>query len=336
VHGLCKLSLTPPELAFLKSMPFMKTDYLEFLRLFKLNPDFVHIYEKDGQLEIEAEGPALYTMPFEIYLLEIVQELYTSDVHRDIDFTEAVHNLDDKIKVIQDYVSKGGTFKFTDFGGRRRFNKQWHYKVVSILNAQLGPKCFTGTSNLKLAHVLDIPSIGTQAHEVYQLAQALTRIEDSQKYMLQAWASEYRGALDTALTDTLGVDKFIKDLDLYFAKLYNCYRHDSGDPYIWGDKIINHLLSMGINTKAKTLVFSDGLTVHSAIALAEYFKGRVNVSFGIGTHLTNDMGPGVQPLQNVMKMTTCNGKPVAKISDTLGKTMCEDDEYIRYLKKVIA
>jgi len=158
-------------------------------------------------------------------------------------------------------------------------------------------------------------------------------LRNSQKRMLQAWVDEYRGDLGYALTDTLGVDAFLRDFDLYFAKLYDGVRHDSGDPYEWGEKIIHHYESLKIDPRTKQLIFSDGLTMKKALDLFTHFEGKAKLSFGIGTHLTNDF-PGVEPLNIVMKLTEVNGKPVAKISDSPGKGMCKDEQYLAYLKTV--
>jgi nicotinate phosphoribosyltransferase len=190
---------------------------------------------------------------------------------------------------------------------------------------------FVGTSNVWAAKNLGIKPIGTMAHEYIMAGQALTRVADSQKYMLQKWADEYRGHLGIALSDTLGFDAFRLDFDAYFAKLYDGCRHDSGDPVEWGNELIKHYTKMGIYAPVKTAVFSDGLDVDKMIELAINFSGRINTSFGIGTNLVNDCGP--DPLQLVMKMTYCNGQPVAKVSDSPGKGMCEDEDYLRYLKQ---
>ena len=172
------------------------------------------------------------------------------------------------------------------------------------------------------------------AHEWIQAGQNVgVRLADSQKRMLQAWVDEYRGDLGIALTDTLGVDAFISDFDKYFASLYDGVRHDSGDPFEWGEKMLVHYKHLGIDPMTKTFVFSDGLTFPRAMEILNYFRAKVNVTFGIGTNLTNDF-ENVEPLQIVMKMTKCNGSPVAKISDSPGKGMCHDEEYLSYLKKV--
>ena len=146
------------------------------------------------------------------------------------------------------------------------------------------------------------------------------------------WAREYRGDLGIALSDVCGMDAFLRDFDLFFCKLFDGVRHDSGDPFEWGEKLIAHYQKMRIDPRSKTMVFSDSLNVPLAIRLFEYFRGRMHTAFGIGTNLTNDVG--FDPLQIVIKMTRCNGQPVAKISDEPSKTMDYDPSYVAYLREV--
>ena len=143
---------------------------------------------------------------------------------------------------------------------------------------------------------------------------------------------EYRGDLGIALSDVVGMDAFLRDFDKLFCKAYDGARHDSGDPVEWGEKLIAHYKTMGIDPAAKSAVFSDSLDVPKAAALAQHFQGRIRTSFGIGTHLTNDLG--FEPLSIVVKMTSCNSRPVAKLSDSPGKTMCRDEAYLAYLRGV--
>lgn len=171
------------------------------------------------------------------------------------------------------------------------------------------------------------------AHEFLQAFQALdVRLRDFQKAALETWVQEYRGDLGIALTDVVGMDAFLRDFDLYFAKLFDGLRHDSGDPYEWGDKAYAHYRKLKIDTKTKMLTFSDGLNLPKAWELHQYFKDRFQVSFGIGTNLTNDMGQ--KPLNIVLKLVECNGQSVAKISDSPGKTMTDNDTFLAYLRQV--
>jgi nicotinate phosphoribosyltransferase len=204
--------------------------------------------------------------------------------------------------------------------------------VVGTLK-RVVPMYFKGTSNVLLAKELELVPIGTMAHEYLQTYQALgVRLRDFQKAALEGWVQEYRGDLGVALTDVVGMDAFLADFDLYFAKLFDGLRHDSGDPVVWGEKALAHYTKLRIDAHTKRLVFSDGLDLQTAIRLYRTFADRTQTGFGIGTNLTNDVG--FTPLNIVMKLTGCNGQPVAKLSDSPGKTLCEDQTFLAYLRQV--
>jgi len=237
--------------------------------------------------------------------------------------------LRNKIIDFDDFVKENG-FKPTviDFGGRRAYTTEWHEYVVRNL-AQRG--VIIGTSDMDLARRLNIKAIGTFAHEFVQTFQGLNicPVIQSQVEAFQTWADFYRGDLGIELSDTLGDKKFLIDFDPYFAKLFDGVRHDSGDPFVWGDMMITHYKAFGIEPMTKTLVFSDGLDFPKMFELAKYFNGKIKVSFGIGTNLTNDLG--IPALQNVIKQVQCCGNPTAKLSNNPSKTMCEDEDYKNYL-----
>ncbi|MBK5647343.1 MAG: nicotinate phosphoribosyltransferase, partial [Acinetobacter sp.] len=223
-------------------------------------------------------------------------------------------------------------FLVSDFGTRRRYSLAWQKHVIEVFN-QAAPHIFRGTSNVLIAKQLGLTPIGTMAHEFLQAFQALdVRLRNFQKSALETWVQEYRGDLGIALTDVVGMDAFLRDFDLYFAKLFDGLRHDSGDPYEWGDKAYAHYKKLKIDSKTKMLTFSDGLNLEKAWDLHNYFKDRFQVSFGIGTNLTNDMGQ--TPLNIVLKLVECNGQSVAKISDSPGKTMTDNDTFLAYLRQV--
>ena len=205
-----------------------------------------------------------------------------------------------------------------------------------MLSAQLGTGPvgqFAGTSNVLLAMKLGLTPLGTMAHEYLQACQALgPRLRDSQVFGFESWAREYRGDLGIALSDVYGIEPFLRDFDMYFCKLFDGARHDSGDPFAWGERMIEHYRRNRVDPLTKTLIFSDGLTVPRTIELFKQFHGRTQLAFGIGTNLTNDLG--YEPLQIVIKMVRCNGQPVAKLSDTPAKNMCEDEKYLAYLRQV--
>jgi nicotinate phosphoribosyltransferase len=166
-----------------------------------------------------------------------------------------------------------------------------------------------------------------------QACQALgPRLRDSQVFAFDKWAQEYRGDLGIALSDTYGFDAFLRDFDMYFCKLFDGVRHDSGDPFEWGERMIEHYRKNRVDPQGKTLIFSDQLSFPLAIEIARRFQGRARIAFGIGTNLTNDLG--YEPINIVLKMTECNGQPVAKVSDAPGKTVSKDPGYLAYLRQV--
>jgi nicotinate phosphoribosyltransferase len=286
----------------------------------------------EGGLSITVKGPWFLTIFFEIPLLSIVNEVYfkhtTDGAARRAD---GERRLAEKI----DLARREG-FRFSEFGTRRRYSYAWQKSVIETLCRSLPQEVYTGTSNTYFAKETGTMPIGTMAHEFIQAGQALDNVTlaRSQASMLQAWVEEYRGDLGIALSDTLGFDKFLQDFDLYFAKLYDGVRHDSGDPAAWAERMIAHYERLRIDPRTKTLVFSDGLDFPRAAELWRRFRGRANILFGIGTNLTNDFS-GVTPLQIVIKLTSCNGRPVAKLSDSPGKLMCEDEAFLSYLRTVV-
>ena len=326
VDKLCDLKFYSDELTFLKNIPFLHSSYIEFLRLFRFNRNYIKITEKDGKLDITIEGPWLNTILFETPVLAIVSEVFAR--HQNVDSRIRRDRLMKKVSFLQEYEKP---FQCVDFGTRRRYSLEWQDFLIIWLKQSV-PDKFIGTSNVFFAKRYNLKSIGTMAHEYVQAMQALVRILNSQKFAFQCWADEYKGRLGIFISDTLGMDAFIRDYDLYFAKLSDGARHDSGDPYDWCKKLINHYAVLGIDPRTKTAVFSNGLTIEKALALNDTFSDRIKCSFGIGTHLTNDAG--FKAPQIVIKMTRCNGSPVAKISDSPGKQMCEDEEYLKYLAKV--
>lgn len=346
VRSLCSLQFRDAELAYLRSMRFIKSDFVDFLGLFRLNEKYINIIpQPSGELEIRIQGPWLHTILFEIPVLAIVNEVYFRNTQKKPDFEEGRRRLETKISQLQD--AGLADLKIADYGTRRRFSKDWHEEVLRTLNARLGavtpppshPKPgarlpqLAGTSNVLYAMKLGLIPLGTMAHEYLQACQALgPRLRDSQIFGFESWAREYRGDLGIALSDVYGMSAFLRDFDLYFCKLFDGARHDSGDPFQWGERMLAHYAANRVDPLTKTLIFSDGLTVPRTIELYQQFRGRCQLAFGIGTNLTNDLG--YEPLQIVIKMINCNGQPVAKLSDTPSKNMCEDEKYLAYLRQV--
>lgn len=337
LDALCQLRFSAVELHYLRGLRFIKSDFVDYLELFQLKRRFVNVRAgEDGRLHIRIEGPMIQAMFFEIYILAIVNELYFRRMETPEVLAQGERRLQEKAQLLQSMSRQqhpaDPPFLVSDFGTRRRYTLQWQEHVVQTL-AQAAPDVFRGTSNVYLAKKLHLTPIGTMAHEFLQAFQALdVRLRDFQTAALEAWVHEYRGDLGIALTDVVGMDAFLRDFDLYFAKLFDGLRHDSGDPYVWGDKAYAHYQKLKIDSRTKMLTFSDGLDMQKAWDLHQYFKGRFRTSFGIGTNLTNDMGH--KPLNIVLKLVECNGQSVAKISDTPGKTVTDNDTFLAYLRQV--
>ena len=336
LDALCALAFAADELAYLASLRFIKSDFVDFLRIFRFQRDFVRARAAaDGGLEIVAAGPQVHVMAFEVFVLAIVSELYFRRFDRAAALAEGRTRLARKIDRLRAFAqepARAHPFEFFDFGLRRRFSAAWQREVVATLQREL-PAFFKGTSSVKLARELGLVPIGTMAHEYLQTYQGLgVRLRDSQSAALESWVQEYRGDLGIALTDVIGMDAFLADFDLYFAKLFDGLRHDSGDPVAWGEKALAHYARLRIDAHAKRLVFSDALDAERALALYRRFADRTQCGFGIGTQLTNDVG--LVPLNIVMKLARVNGQPVAKLSDTPGKTLCDDATFLAYLRQV--
>ena len=335
IDHLCTLRFAVDELDYMRSLRFITSDFVDFLALFQLNRSRVSVRAlANGEMDVRIRGPWLHTILFEVPLLAIISEVYFRNTHADFDLSEGQRRLQEKISLLRSRDSTA--LKISDFGTRRRLSRDWHHQVVSTLKDELGvgeDGMLAGTSNVLLAKELDLLPIGTMAHEYLQACQAVgPRLRDSQVYAFEKWAHEYRGDLGIALSDVYGMNAFLRDFDMYFCKLFDGVRHDSGDPFVWGERMIRHFAENRCDPTSKVLVFSDGLTIPRCLELFDRFHGRIKVAFGVGTNLTNDLG--LQALQIVIKMVECNGQPVAKISDSPGKIMVEDEGYLTYLRKV--
>jgi nicotinate phosphoribosyltransferase len=333
IRALCGLRFAREELEYLRRWRFFKSDFVDLLSLFNLDERFIEVARVPGSprdIDITIKGPWLHTILFEVPVLAIVSEVYNRNVNPKPDLNEGRRRL--AAKIDQANTVQDSEFRIADYGTRRRFSRSWQDEVVRTLKAGLGVH-FVGTSNVRCAMDHGLTPLGTMAHEYLQACQAVgPRLRDSQVFAFNMWAREYRGDLGIALSDVCGMDAFLRDFDLFFCKLFDGVRHDSGDPFEWGEKLIAHYEKMRIDPRTKTMVFSDSLNIPLAMRLFEYFKGRVRTSFGIGTNLTNDLG--YEPLQIVIKMTRCNGQPVAKISDEPSKAMDYDPSYVAYLREV--
>ncbi len=333
VDYLCSLRFRKDELDYLRSIRFIKNDYVEFLRLWHPIRDYVSIdRDENGMLTVVVDGPLFSAMQFEIYLLEIINEVYfRMNFDYDVLLESAKERLDKKIEAFNNGTY---TFSFAEFGCRRRLSREWEDVVVRRFAKET--KNCVGTSNVYLAMKYNLTPIGTYAHEYVQMYQGIDEIPlaYTNHYAMQDWYDEYKGDNGTALTDTITTELFLLDFNRSMVNNYNGVRHDSGDPYAWGERIIKHYQSYGVDPKTKLLLFSDSLNFDKAEKLYQYFKEKAKVSFGIGTFCSNDTC--ADALNIVIKLQFVNGRPVAKLSDTPGKSMCRDEEYFHYLENSVA
>ena len=333
IDHLCTLRFTREELDYLRSIRFIKNDYVEFLRLWHPIREYVTTgLSEDGELSVVVKGPLFSAMQFEIYLLEIINEVY---FRMQFDYAQLRRSAEEKLnRKIADFRSGKYTFKFAEFGCRRRLSREWEDVVVKRLATET-QNC-VGTSNVYLAKKYGLQPIGTYAHEFVQMYQGIDSIPlaYTNYYAMKDWYTEYEGDNGTALTDTVTTDLFLLDFNRSMVNNYSGVRHDSGDPYAWGEKIIAHYEKYGVDPRTKQLLFSDSLDFDRAQHLNDYFKDRTKVSFGIGTFCSNDTAEAA--LNIVIKLQYVNGRPVAKLSDTPSKAMCQDEAYLEYLKSSVA
>lgn len=337
IKHYCSLHFNEDELAYLDSIKWLKGSYVDFLRMWHPRyEDFEICDDADCGLKIETRGTWLNTTMYEVPTLAIVNEVYFR-MNYDYDklFASYKVKLEEKIKKLETNEYKIAIF--SEFGLRRRLSLEAQDLAVKELSSRkLGESICAGTSNVLLAKKYGITPVGTMAHEwIMCVGQGNHKHNPaySNWYALDAWVKEYGILNGTALTDTITTQCFLRDFQLTYGTLFSGVRHDSGDPFVWGDVMIAHYKMLGIDPSTKTLLFSDSLNFEKADKLAAYFKGKAKVVFGIGTYISNDTD--VEPLNIVMKPTMCNGQDVAKISDTPGKGMCKNDEYVDYLQRCI-
>lgn len=329
---LSKLAPTAAELNHLKQhYDCFSEDYLLFLKQFRFSPELLEVRVHNNELQLSGEGPLIHLSALEIPILATVSEVRNVATSPALSLEQVEQSTQAKIDFLKQQAEQHdlSQFRFVDFGTRRRLSYAVQRRVVEMFQQQL-PDFFKGTSNPHLAAEFNLPCIGTMAHEWLQAFQAFVPIRQSQREALEVWEHEFRGKLAIALSDVITIDAFLADLDLYLVKLYDGFRQDSGDPLVWGEKILAHLEQLGIDPMTKTLVFSDSLNFTKAIEIYQRFSRRTKVVFGIGTWLTGDFGVN-QPANVVMKLTQVNQQPVAKISDSPGKSMCRNQDYLKNL-----
>ncbi|HEY6354955.1 MAG TPA: nicotinate phosphoribosyltransferase [Burkholderiaceae bacterium] len=338
LEWLCSLRFTDSELRQLGTRSYFKSDFLEWLGIFRFQMKFLQVSTDGDALKVVARGPLVHITGFEIFVLSIVNELYFRRLASPQVLAEGRRRLHDKIEHLKAFTADPSNarrhpYEITDFGTRRRFSRAWHDEVVTTL-AQQVPQTFRGTSNVELAFKHGLVPIGTMAHEHLQKHQGLGHVQlrGSIRAALEEWVQEFRGDLGIALTDVITTDAFLRDFDLFYAKLFDGVRHDSGDPDEWARKILEHYKRLRIDPHTKRLVFSNELTFDESFRLYLKWGDVAQHGSGIGTWLTNDLG--ITPLNIVMKLKQVNNQPVAKISDDPGKTLCDDAVFLAYLKRV--
>lgn len=332
INAMQHLRLQDDEFQWLSGLPFFKADYLNWLRDFRYDPQQVEVINDNGKLNIRLSGPWREVILWEVPLLAVISELVHSYRSPEAGVPQALAMLEEKLVEFAELTADLdlSRFRLMDFGTRRRFSRNVQQAIVERLTRE---PWFTGTSNYDLARRLSLTPMGTQAHEWFQAHQQISPdLATSQRAALAAWLAEYPDQLGIALTDCITMDAFLRDFGPEFATRYQGLRHDSGDPVEWGEKAIAHYQKLGIDPHSKVLVFSDNLDLKKAVDLYRHFSSRVNLGFGIGTRLTCNI-PQVKPLNIVIKLVECNGKPVAKLSDSPGKTICHDKAFVRALRE---
>lgn len=318
----------PEEIAYLAGLQNQdgnaqfSEEYLNFLADNDLPPVTVG-YDENGDISATTTGPWPLVTFWETVVMSELNELYfrgklaEDGINLEELYAEGDRRLDAKIARLKQRPD----IKFSDFGTRRRFSYTWQKHVIERAAYEL-PDSFIGTSNIYLAHELGLKPIGTFAHELPMVYSALEDKAggdplDGHNRVLQDWQELYRGDLSTALTDTFTSEFFFADMTAEQAEQWKSLRHDSGDPFEFGDRVIAFYENLDIDPKEKTIVFSDGLDIDQIIALADYFKDKINVMFGWGTTLTNDLG--IKANNIVMKAVAADGVSTVKLSDNEGK-----------------
>ncbi|QCI24647.1 nicotinate phosphoribosyltransferase [Buchnera aphidicola (Muscaphis stroyani)] len=333
INMMRSLSLSDEEYIYIASLPFFKKEYLHWLKKFRYNVSQVEVNNYQGRLCIRITGLWKEVILWEVPILSLISEVVHRNRSPNVTSKTALNYLDNKLmKFFKKTQNLDLSFlKIVDFGTRRRFSYNVHYSIIKRLKEKFS--FLIGSSNYHIARILNLLPVGTQSHEWFQAHQQISNdLKSSQVLALKTWLHQYKNYLGIALTDCITMDSFLNDFNLYFSQSYQGMRHDSGDPIIWGEKAIKHYESLGIDPFTKTLLFSDNLDFNKIIFLYKKFSTRINVVFGIGTKLTCDI-PRIQPLNIVIKLVKCNGKPVAKISDSPGKTFSLDQDFIKSLRK---
>lgn len=333
VNNMSSLRLTRAEKLYLaRTCPYLDPTYFDFLEGYTYNPDEVKIEQEGTDLKVFIEGYWYRAILWEVPILSMISDLYYKLNH-------LPHISDQEITAInkekiEKYANLGVTI--AEFGTRRRHSYEVHSLVVKALR-EYGGSTFVGTSNVHLAMKYSTKPIGTHAHEWFMFHAAKYGFKMSNLLGLEHWSSIYRGDLGIALADTYTTDIFFEQFDKKFSKLFDGVRHDSGDPLVFAEKTINHYKKFAIDPLSKTIIFSDALNYEKVKKIASFCKGKIGISFGIGTNFTNDVG--LKPLNIVLKMTEARPENqtwihVVKLSDEQGKHT-GNDKMIRLAKEIL-
>lgn len=318
VDAMAELQLTKDEKKYLqKTCPYLALPYLDFLEGFHYDPSEVKIIQNGNDVEVTVEGQWYRTILWEVPLLALISELHYEMNNMERDSNEEVMNT--TLQKAEKLNQLGVTF--AEFGTRRRHSYKVHDLVVDALIKSQNSK-FIGSSNVHFAMKYSVKPIGTHAHEWFMFHAAEYGFKMSNEIALENWVDVYRGDLGVALSDTYTTEVFFQQFDKKFAKLFDGVRHDSGDPLEFADKTIAHYQKNGINPMFKYIIFSDGLNLEKVEEITKHCTGKIGISFGIGTNLTNDVG--LKPMNIVMKLIGVqanNGDwiPTVKLSDERGK-----------------
>ncbi len=318
VNKMAELKLTKEEKRFMaRTCPYIDLPYLDFLEGYHYDPSEVKIHQEGSELSVTVEGLWYRTILWEVPLLALISELHYEMNHLERDSNEVVMS---KTLEKADALAKLGV-NFAEFGTRRRHSHKVQNLVMEALT-QKKDSTFIGTSNVHFAMKYGVKPIGTHAHEWFMFHAAEYGFKMANELALEHWVDVYRGDLGVALSDTYTTDVFFQQFDKKFAKLFDGVRHDSGDPLEFADKTIAHYERHGINPLFKYIIFSDGLNLEKVEEITNYCRGKIGISFGIGTNLTNDVG--LKPMNIVMKLIGVQAPnkeliPTVKLSDEHGK-----------------
>lgn len=320
------LKLTHEEFLYVTGkIRFIPQCYWEWLSGFHFEIDKIKVeLDAEKHLHISVCDKLYKVTLYEVPLLALVSEVRSKYLGFTYDKNQMISRLKEKI-----YLSNQNRLLFSEFGTRRRFSFEVQEIVIQQL-AESAPFC-TGTSNVHFAMKYNLKPMGTHPHEWFMFHGAVFGYKQANYLGLEDWVKVYDGDLGIALSDTYTVDVFLKNFSRKHAKLFDGVRHDSGDPKVFVDKVIKRYQELEIDPTTKIIIFSNALNFPDFKEIADYCKGKIKCSAGIGTNLTNDTGN--KPANIVMKLMRTrinarqNWSKCIKISDDVGKFMGDDKEF---------